>query len=301
MAHSVTSLDIPLKRLGSGKVREMFEISAERLLICATDRISAFDVIMEQGIPDKGRVLNGMTVFWLEDLLSGVCPNHLISSDPTDILKVAGGNSDAVGRSMIVERLEMLPIEFVIRGYLAGSGWKDYTRSGSVCGIPLPKGLQASEKLPEPIFTPATKASSGHDINISEDEAAEVVGAGTLKKAKEFALELYSRAADHAADKGIIIADTKFEFGLQDGEIVLGDEVLTPDSSRFWPVDSWKLGESPPSFDKQFVRDWLETQDWNKAPPPPELPSEILEGSRSRYIEAYETVTGKNFSDLPGG
>lgn len=301
MGRAITELDLGLPRLGSGKVREMFELADDKLLICATDRISAFDVIMTQGIPDKGRVLNGMTVFWLKEVLAGVGPNHMISSEDADVLEAAGGDRDALGRSMIVERLDMLPIEFVIRGYLAGSGWKDYKETGAICGIGLPKGLEMAQNLPEPIFTPATKATSGHDINISEDEAADQIGSDPLKRAKGFALELYSKAADLAADRGIIIADTKFEFGMRGGEVVLGDEVLTPDSSRFWPAADHRVGESPPSFDKQFVRDWLEGKGWNKQPPPPDLPAEIIEGSRSRYVEAYELLTAGSFSELSGG
>ena len=292
---AITKLNLGLPRLASGKVREIFDLG-ERLLFVATDRISAYDVIMDQGIPDKGKLLTGMSIFWF-DLLSEICPNHLVGEQ--DLPGEVADSAEALtGRSLIVEKLEMLPIEFVIRGYLVGSGWKDYQRTGAVCGIPLPKGLSEAEQLPEPIFTPATKAVTGHDENISEDEAAGVIGPDKLKVAKDYALRLYETAAKHAATRGIILADTKFEFGLRSsGEVVVGDEVLTPDSSRFWPASSWAPGSNPPSFDKQFLRDWLDSAGWDRQPPPPALPDDVIDKTRSKYVEAYESITGKSFQE----
>jgi phosphoribosylaminoimidazole-succinocarboxamide synthase len=300
---AITELDLPLPKVASGKVREIFELDPDHLLFVATDRISAFDVVMTQGIPDKGRVLSGISLFWF-DYLADVCPNHLV--EPTwrggaTRFRGVADNQDLIGRSMVVRRLEMLPVEFVVRGYLAGSGWADYQSSGAVCGIPLPRGLRQADKLPEPIFTPSTKATTGHDENISEDQAADLCGPDILKTAKEHALRLYLKASEFARDKGIILADTKFEFGLLGSEVVVGDEVLTPDSSRFWPLESWEPGSSPPSFDKQYLRDWLEGSRWGKEPPPPDLPADVIAQTRARYVEAFEQLTGTKFDSYAGG
>ncbi len=289
---AVTKLDLPLVRVASGKVREVFELDRDRLLFVATDRISAFDVVMNQGIPDKGRVLTSMSHFWF-DLIKDVCPNHLVTAAEEDLPDAIAGRQELEGRFMIVRKLSMLPIEFVVRGYLAGSAYKEYLGQGSVCGIGLPAGLAESAKLPEPIFTPAKKATTGHDINISEDMAADALGAGVLKTAKGFALDLYSLAASYAEGRGIILADTKFEFGLNGDQVTVADEVLTPDSSRFWPADEWMPGKAPPSFDKQYLRDWLRSVDWNREPPPPDLPDEVIENTRARYVEAHERLIGK--------
>lgn len=288
---AITTVDAGLPRLGSGKVREVFELDEERLLMVATDRISAYDVVMDQGIPGKGRVLTELSVFWF-DLLKHVCPNHLLSSSFSDFpAEIRASNPELEGRSMIVSRLEMLQLEFVIRGYLAGSGWKEYQGSGQVCGVRLPSGLREADQLPEPIFTPATKAETGHDENISFDRAAQIIGREALEKAASYSLELYKQAAEHARRRGIILADTKFEFGLKDGQIFLGDEVLTPDSSRFWPADEWVPGKNPPSFDKQYLRDWLDETGWDRKPPPPSLPEDVIIGTSKRYFEALERLT----------
>ncbi len=268
-----------------GKVRDVYE-DGDRLLIVATDRISAFDFILATGIPGKGRVLTQMTLFWL-DFLRDVTPNHFLSADVSSL------PPEFEGRSMWVRRAEMFPVECVARGYLAGSGWKDYQRSGAVCGIPLPVGLQESSALPEPIFTPATKAQSGHDENISFQQAAEIVGAETAAKLRDLTLTLYRRAAEYARARDILIADTKFEFGLVEGQIVLADEVLTPDSSRFWPADQYQPGRPQPSYDKQYVRDYLESIHWNKLPPAPALPEEVARRTSEKYKEAYLALTGR--------
>lgn len=287
---ALTEVNVPLERVGAGKVREMFRLDDERLLMVATDRISAYDVVMDQGIPDKGKVLTDLSVFWFE-LLGGVCPNHLISASFSDLpSEVRAANPALNGRSMIVRKLEMLQLEFVIRGYLAGSGWKEYLASGAVCGVPLPPGLREADELPEPIFTPATKAQTGHDENITFDAAAGIIGREVLQKAAAYSLELYKQAASHARDRGIILADTKFEFGLDEGEIILADEVLTPDSSRFWPADEWAPGSNPPSFDKQYLRDWLDRSGWDRKPPPPVLPPEVIAGTSKRYVEALQRL-----------
>ncbi|GIU93943.1 MAG: phosphoribosylaminoimidazole-succinocarboxamide synthase [Gaiellaceae bacterium] len=268
--------------VASGKVREIYSLDDERLLLVATDRISTFDVVHPTPIPDKGRVLTGLSAFWLARTRD-IVPNHFLELR-------------ADGRSMVCRRLEMLPIECVVRGYLAGSGWKDYRATGAVSGQELPEGLRESERLPEPIFTPATKASVGHDENITEAEAAALCGEARYEEAKEAALALYAFAAAHAEERGIILADTKFEFGISsDGVLRLGDEVLTPDSSRFWPREGYEPGRSQPSFDKQFVRDWCEQSGWDKTPPAPELPEEVVVGTRARYIEAFERLTGVAF------
>jgi phosphoribosylaminoimidazole-succinocarboxamide synthase len=270
--------------VGSGKVRELYALDDERLLLVASDRISTFDVVLPTDIPDKGRVLTGLAGFWFART-GEICSNHLLALRPD-------------GRSTECRRLEMLPIECVVRGYLAGSGLKDYAATGSVCGHALPPGLTESAELPEPIFTPATKATTGHDENIDRAAAAELIGADLLDQVERISIALYRLAADHARERGIIIADTKFEFGLnEDGELVLGDEALTPDSSRFWPADQYKPGGSQPSFDKQFVRDYCETLGWDKTAPGPELPEDVVTGTRARYVEAFQQLTGIAFDD----
>jgi len=274
-----------LKLLGRGKVRDMYQ-EGDRLLIVATDRISAFDYILATGIPDKGRVLTQMTVFWL-DFLREMVPNHFLSTD------MSGLPSELEGRSMWVKRAEMIQIECVARGYLSGSGWKDYGQTGAVCGIPLPNGLRESDALPQPIFTPATKAQTGHDENISFEQAAALIGAPLATRLRDLTLAIYSRAAEYARSRGIIIADTKFEFGLINGELTLADEVLTPDSSRFWPLEIYKPGGAQPSYDKQYVRDYLESIHWNKQPPAPGLPDEVAQRTGEKYREAYRALTGK--------
>ncbi len=259
---------------------------SSRLLIVATDRISAFDFILATGIPDKGRVLTQMTLFWL-DFLRNVVPNHFLSADTSKL------PLEFKGRSMWVRRADMFQVECVARGYLAGSGWKDYQRTGAVCGIPLPPGLRESDALPQPLFTPATKAQSGHDENISFEQAAAIVGASTAIKLRDLTLSLYSQAANYARARGILIADTKFEFGVADGQIILADEVLTPDSSRFWPADRYQPGQSQPSYDKQYVRDYLESIHWNKQPPAPGLPDDVASRTSEKYKEAYRALTGR--------
>ncbi len=274
-----------LRLLASGKVREMYELEDD-LLMVASDRISAYDVVLPTPIPDKGKVLTQMSVFWFETT-GQIVPNHLISEEVPD---------EVAGRALRVKRLEMYPIECVARGYLSGSGWREYRESGAVCGIELPQGLRESEKLPEPIFTPATKAEIGdHDENIDFERAVELIGDRALMEAlRDATLELYEHARAHAAERGIVIADTKFEFGASPGaEIVLGDEVLTPDSSRFWPADNYQPGCSQASFDKQYVRDWLDASGWDHSPPGPELPEEVVAGTRSKYVEAYEKISGR--------
>ena len=280
-----------------GKVRDSYAVGDAKLLIVTTDRLSAFDVVMSQPIPDKGKVLNAMSNFWFARL-THVTANHLTGVAPEAV--VAREELEQVrGRAVIAMKLKPLPVEAVVRGYLIGSGWKDYQRTGSVCGIELPRGLQMASKLPEPIFTPANKAELGtHDENISFERMREVVGAELAFRIRSISLALYAAAAGYAATRGILIADTKFEFGIDaDGELRLMDEVLTADSSRFWPVEQYAEGSSPPSFDKQFVRDWLETQDWNKTPPPPDLPAEVIEKTAAKYREALFRLTGKMVGD----
>jgi len=271
-----------LVHVASGKVREIYALDDERLLLVASDRISTFDVVLGTPIPDKGRVLTGLSAFWFRRT-EEIVPNHLLELHED-------------GRTMVGRKLDMLPIECVVRGYLAGSGWKDYQATGAVCGHRLPPGLSESERLPEPIFTPATKASEGHDENIDEERAAALCGPELYEYARRVSLELYRFAAKHAQARGIIVADTKFELGVApDGSLVLGDEALTPDSSRFWPADEYEPGRPQPSFDKQFVRDWCEATGWDKAPPGPELPDEVVTGTRGRYIEAFERLTSIPF------
>ncbi len=265
----------------------------DRLLLVASDRISAFDWVLPTGIPDKGRVLTKISEFWFSQL--GV-PHHLLSMDPTEVPLPRGVDPEVLrGRSMVVKKSSVVPIECVVRGYLAGSGWKEYRQSQEVCGIPLPKGLVECSQLPEPIFTPATKAEEGHDENISFSRMSEIVGHETANTLRERSLAIYQKGSEHARTKGIIIADTKFEFGVCDGEIILVDEVMTPDSSRFWPMDQYASGRGQPSFDKQFVRDWLESTTWDKNSPPPALPLEVVAHTRSKYIEAYERLSGLSF------
>jgi phosphoribosylaminoimidazole-succinocarboxamide synthase len=282
---------VATKHVGSGKVRELFEADEDRLLLVATDRISAYDVVLSQTIPNKGMVLTGLSAYWLE-LLSDI-PNHLISYRGSDLPDV--GMGDLRGRAMLVRKAAPLPVEFVVRGYLSGSGWREYVATGAVCGHELRTGLKESEMLDEPLLTPATKATSGHDENITEDQAAEIVGTDVYRVAREYALDIYRRAADLAATRGVIIADTKFEFGLAGEEIILIDEVLTPDSSRFWPEDLYRPGRPQPSFDKQYVRDWLDEQGWDHTPPPPDMPAEVVNATAHRYLEAYERVADRPF------
>ena len=281
--------------VASGKVREIYDLGDETLLLVASDRISAFDVILPTPIPDKGRVLTGMTRFWLERT-GHIVANHMLGTAPSELPELAR-SPELAGRSMLVRKLEMLPVECVVRGYLVGSGWKDYRRSGTVCGHQLPEGLEEAQKLPEPLFTPSTKAELGaHDENITAEQGIALVGEERFRALEQASIALYSFAADHAAARGIILADTKFEFGLDgDGTLVLADEVLTPDSSRFWPADSYRTGTSPKSFDKQYVRDYLETLDWDKAAPGPELPDDVRDGTAARYRDAYERITGADF------
>lgn len=280
-----------LPLIARGKVRDIYELS-DSLLFIATDRISAFDYVLPNPIPDKGKVLTQISLFWFQHL-KDLVDNHLITADfdqfPAELQK----HPELAGRAMIVKKAKMFPVECVARGYLSGSGWKEYRETGKVCGIELPKGLQDSSRLPQPIFTPATKEQSGHDINISMEDASKILGGDTAARLRDLTLSIYQSAADHALKQGIIIADTKFEFGLYDGKIILCDEVLTPDSSRFWPVDDYAPGRGQRSLDKQFVRDYLEKIKWNKQPPAPDLPAEIIEGTSRKYREIYQRITGK--------
>ena len=298
MSNTILATEIPGAELVSrGKVRDMYA-AGDKLIIVATDRISAFDVVLPTGIPHKGAVLTGLSLFWFE--LLGV-NNHLVTADIEKYPEPFSRYRDQLeSRSMLVKRAEVVPIECVARGYLSGSGWKEYKTTGEVCGIKLPAGLKESDKLPEPIFTPATKEQSGHDINISEEVMAGMVGAELTRELKELTLSIYSRAASYARDKGIIIADTKFEFGKFDGGIILIDEALTPDSSRFWPSESYTPGRPQQSFDKQYVRDYLETLEWDKSPPGPKLPQEVVEHTSEKYLEAYRLLTGRELVISPG-
>lgn len=284
-----------LKLLRRGKVRDVYEIDAEHLLIVATDRLSAFDCVLPTPIKRKGEILTALSKFWFGQL-SNISPNHLITTEVEEMPAIVNQYGDDLrGRSMFVKRTEVFPVECVVRGYLSGSGWKDYKATGEVCGHRLPEGLLESSKLPAPIFTPATKAESGHDENISEEHVKELLGEETTNHLRDTALALYKEASEYAIERGIIIADTKFEMGKdKDGKIILVDEALTPDSSRFWPLDKYEAGKSQPSFDKQFVRDYLETLDWNKQPPAPALPEEIAKATTVRYLEAYKLLTGKD-------
>ncbi|MBW3614884.1 MAG: phosphoribosylaminoimidazolesuccinocarboxamide synthase [Actinobacteria bacterium] len=288
-----------MRHLYSGKVRDIYDTGDGNLLFVASDRISAFDVVLDEPIPDKGRVLTAMTAFWL-DHLSSVAPHHLVSVDASDFPPEASGLPDLPGRTMLVRRADMLKIECIVRGYLSGSALAEYRTSQTMHGSPLPPGLREADRLPEPVFTPSTKAESGHDENISFDRACEIVGAEVAAEAREISLAAYSAGAAWAGERGIIIADTKFELGFIDGRLCLCDEVLTPDSSRFWAASEWEPGRTPPSFDKQPVRDWLEASGWDKTPPPPPLPDEVVEASRARYRAAYERITGLRLDDWPG-
>lgn len=289
-----------LDHLYSGKVRDIYGAGDDRLLMVASDRISAFDRVFREPVPDKGRVLTAMTAFWSGEL-ADVAPTHLITADPARFPAGADEIGDIAGRAMLVRRAEMLPIECIVRGYLAGSAWKEYQESGSMHGTPLPAGLRQSERLPEPVFTPSTKATEGHDENISFDEACDLVGADVAKAAREICLTAYQRGADRAFERGIVVADTKFELGMIDGTLAICDEILTPDSSRFWPVDEWEPGGSPPSFDKQPVRDWAEATGWDKSSDPPPMPPEVVAATRQRYVAAYERLTGLELARWFGG
>ncbi len=295
---TLLSLDLPgIKKLRSGKVRELFDLG-DRYLMVASDRISAFDVIMPNGIPRKGEVLTQVSHFWFEKF-SNLVPNHLLvrANEPFEVPALAGlpaeMKAQLARRSMIVKKAKPLAIECVVRGYVVGSGWKDYQKTGAICGIKLPAGLKESSELAEPIFTPATKAETGHDENISFEQACEITGRAIAEQARDLSLKIYNAARDYARQRGIIIADTKFEFGMFEGQLILIDEVLTPDSSRFWPADQYAAGKSQPSFDKQFVRDYLETLDWNKTPPGPKLPDDVVAKTTAKYLEAYEKLTGR--------
>jgi phosphoribosylaminoimidazole-succinocarboxamide synthase len=296
---------LPLPHVHSGKVRDIYAVGDDQLLMVTSDRLSAFDVVMAEPIPNKGRVLTAMTAFWFElfEDMKATVGSHLISTDLADLPSEVRGESELTGRVMLCHRAEMLPVECIVRGYITGSAWKEYKKEGTMHGTPLPKGLLESSKLPEPVFTPSTKAAVGdHDENISFDQAANLVGRELATTLRDVSLALYSRGAAWAAERGIIIADTKFELGRipKTGELVLCDEVLTPDSSRFWPVAQWEPGKTPPSFDKQPVRDYLETLDWGKKPPPPPLPQAVVDATSTRYVEAYERITARKFKDWPG-
>ena len=296
------SAALGLPHVHSGKVRDIYAVGDDRLLMVTSDRISAFDVVMAEPIPHKGRVLTAMSAFWF-DQLADVVSGHLISTDVADLpdgARSAAVDADLAGRVMLTSKAEMLPVECIVRGYITGSAWKEYRASGTMHGARLPDGLRESDRLPEPVFTPSTKADTGHDENISFAAAARLIGEALAAKVREVSLELYRRGAEWARERGVIIADTKFELGLVDGELVLCDEVLTPDSSRFWPTDAWEPGTTPPSFDKQPVRDYLDGLDWDKKPPPPPLPADVVDASASRYREAYERITGLSLSDWPG-
>ena len=297
--------DLGLPHVHTGKVRDIYAVDDDRLLMVTSDRISAFDVVMDEPIPHKGRVLTAMSAFWF-DRLADVVPGHLVSTDladlPPAVQKVAG-EADLAGRVMLTRRADMLPVECIVRGYITGSAWKEYRSAGTMHGVELPEGLLESDRLPEPVFTPSTKADVGDkDENISFAAAADMIGEALAAELRDVSVELYRRGADWARERGIIIADTKFELGLipGTGELVLCDEVLTPDSSRFWPTDAYVPGTTPPSFDKQPVRDYLDGLDWDKRPPPPPLPGEVVSATSSRYVEAYERVTGRSFAEWPG-
>ena len=282
-----------MKKISSGKVREIYEVDEKSLLIVVSDRISAFDVILPNEVPDKGKILNMISEFWF-DYTKDIIKNHVISTKVSDF-PVECQNDQYENRSMLVKKLKMVPIECIVRGYITGSGWKSYKENGTVCGIKLPEGLQESQKLDEPIFTPSTKAAEGHDENISFEKTCEIIGTDLAQKIKTASIEIYTKCAEYALSRGIIIADTKFEFGLdEDGNLVLGDEVLTPDSSRFWPLDEYTVGKSQKSFDKQYLRDWLKANSWDANNPTP-IPADVIEVTRNKYIEAYEKLTGKEF------
>ncbi len=282
-----------MKKISSGKVREIYEVDDDKLLLVVSDRISAFDVILPTKIENKGQVLNQISEFWF-NVVKDIIPNHIISTNIKDF-PAEFQSKEFEGRSMLVKKLKMLPIECIVRGYITGSGWSNYKKDGTVCGIKLPAGLQESQKLPEPIFTPTTKAQEGHDENITFDEVCKLIGEDLAKEVREKTIEIYTKCAEYALSKGIIIADTKFEFGIdENGKLVLADEVLTPDSSRFWPAKDYEVGKSQKSFDKQYMRDWLKETSWDAANPTP-IPENVVETTRAKYIEAYEMLTGKKF------
>lgn len=286
-----------LKLYKRGKVRDVYELG-DRLLIVSTDRISCFDVVLPSGIAHKGAVLTGLSLFWF-DFIRGMIENHFISADISQYPKEAQGYAEELGgRSMLVKKSRSLPIECVVRGYLSGSGWKEYQKSGSLCGIALPPGLKESDKLPEVLFTPSTKEDTGHDINVNQEYVERLVGKAVALRLKELSIDIYKKASEYALKRGIIIADTKFEFGIYNGEVILIDEILTPDSSRFWPQDQYAPGRPQSSFDKQFVRDYLESIKWDKTPPGPKLPAEIIEKTSQKYLEAYKRLTGKELESL---
>jgi phosphoribosylaminoimidazole-succinocarboxamide synthase len=297
---SAPALGLP--HVHSGKVRDIYAVGDDQLLMVTSDRLSAFDVVMAEPIPHKGRVLTAMSAFWFAEL-SDVVPGHLRSTALADLppsAQAAAADADLDGRVMLTTKAEMLPVECIVRGYITGSAWKEYRAGGTMHGTGLPEDLEESERLPEPVFTPSTKAEQGHDENISFSTAAALLGEALAAKVRAVSLELYRRGADWARERGIIIADTKFELGVVEGDLVLCDEVLTPDSSRFWPTDAYARGATPPSFDKQPVRDYLDGLDWDKRPPPPPLPDGVVSATSSRYVEAYERVTGRSFADWPG-
>lgn len=283
---------LALKHLASGKVREIYEIDSSRLLFVATDRISAYDVILPDLIPDKGRVLTGLSLHWFDRFDT---PNHFLSTDLSDLDLTDEQQADLSGRAMIVRRAEVVPVECVVRGHLYGSSWREYSAGGGPTTEHLPGGLKMADRLPEPIFTPATKAESGHDENLTEAETRSVIGDELYERLKHTSIGVYLEAAAYAAERGVILADTKFEFGFSDGELLLIDEVLTPDSSRYWPADQWTPGQPVPSYDKQFVRDWLDETGWDHTPPAPHLPTTVIDGTRAKYVEAYEKLTGASF------
>lgn len=298
---AILETHLPLMRVAIGKVRDIYSIGTDRLLIVTTDRLSAFDVVLPNPIPMKGKVLNQITIFW-QNHFKDLIPQHIITSDVNkmglseDVVR--NYSHELVGRSMLVKKADPLEIECVVRGYITGSGWKDYLRTGKVCGYTLPQGLKQCQKFPEPIFTPSTKAKAGHDLNIDFGEAIRIVGKDIAQQAKELSILLYKKGQEYAASKGIIIADTKFEFGVCDGKLILIDEILTPDSSRFWPADLYETGHDQPSFDKQIVRNYLETLTWDKRPPAPELPQEIIGKTTAAYCEIYQRLTGKNIREV---
>jgi phosphoribosylaminoimidazole-succinocarboxamide synthase len=292
-------VNLSVPHVHRGKVRDLYDVGDGQLLMVASDRLSAFDVVMAEPVPDKGRILTAMSVFWFE-LLAGTAPNHLVS---TEVAALPEGARDPglAGRMMLVRRCEMLPIECIVRGHLAGSAWKEYRERGTVHGARLPAGLREADPLPAPTFTPSTKAASGtHDENITFDDAVAIVGGEAAEQARDRSLAVFARATGHAAGRGIVVADTKFELGWLDGELVLADEVLTPDSSRFWVEGGYEPGATPPGYDKQPVRDWLEATGWDKRPPPPALPAEVVDATRGRYVEIYERLSGRSFADWPG-
>ena len=288
-----------LRHLASGKVRELYEVDDDRLLFVASDRISAYDVILNQLIPDKGRVLTGLSLHFFDYLDT---PNHLLTTDLTGLSELdEDGLAYLRGRAMVVRRAEVIPVECVVRGYLYGSSWREYRDGGGPSTEHLPGGLQLADRLPEPIFTPATKATTGHDENITEYQTRNLLGDDLYEELRKRSIDIYLRASEYATSKGVILADTKFEFGFGGDELLLIDEVLTPDSSRYWPADAWVPGHDVPSFDKQYVRDWLDTTDWDRTAPPPDLPTDVVNGTRSRYVEAYDRITGREFNDYLAG